>query len=111
MKRGRFASHEIGLIERLAGTHTVKQVAEMLGRTHGSVNAAAQRLGIRFRRSGGMSKKAKYGDDVAREALRRFRDGETAREIAESMGIPRGTVLQWTSGWQRGYLYEEVMGG
>ena len=101
---------EIQTLRDHARTHTLEQVAEMLGRSYMGVAKKAGALNLAFYKRGEKHQCAKYSDEQALTVIRRFYAGETLTQIAEDMGIPEGTMSNWTSGQQRGYLMMQVNG-
>lgn len=102
--------HELQTLRNLAQTHTQTQVAEMIGRTKAAVAKKAVELGIPFKKRGERAAYAKYSDETVLSCLRRFFAGETTVQISADTGIPKNTITNWTSGWQREHLLARAMG-
>lgn len=98
---------DIALLRYYARMQPVAAIARMLGRSEAAVYCRAHKLGIRLHKRGPASK---YGDAIAREALRRYyTGGESQQQIADALGIPRGSVARWVNGTQRPHLRKEFV--
>lgn len=97
-------------LRRLAPRKTAQEIARLLNRTEKSVVARARSLGIVRQKYGEAHASCRYGDATVLEMLRRyFHDGQTIRQIAAEMDVPRATVVGFTTGQRRGHLRREFL--
>ena len=108
-----WTSDELRLIRTCATTHSVAQVAAMLGRNRNTVMAQARRIGVSYAKYGDAHVSAKYPADLVRMAVDAHVAGESVKSISERLGVLYITVYKWctmSSRW-RDVLSTETAGG
>jgi hypothetical protein len=99
-------------LRRLAPRLSSHKVARLLGRTPYAVESRARMLRIVRQKCGEVHQTAAYSDDTVREILRRFfREGQSATAISAAMGVPCGTIYNFTNGHRRPHIRHEFVGG
>ncbi len=95
-----WSNKELSTLRTCSKTHTIEQVARIVGRKPSTVNAMIRRLGISYQKPGRHAKITTSTVEL-QAAVQAYIDGEPMKNIATRIGVPYITVYRWCTGRRR----------
>lgn len=88
----KYSHAETELIRMYARTHTAQQIAEMTGRSRGSVKQKMFRMGVSMMKHGDTHYNVKHSDHDVELCRTLYDEGLSCGQISEKMEIPQSYV-------------------